>query len=111
MAEEPKKERGRWTSKRKREAVLRLLRGEDLDVVSREMKVTATTLAKWRDAFLDAGLAGLKTRASDVRDDQIRELHRKVGELTMDNELLNEKIDRMEAGDGRPFVRKRPWLK
>ena len=46
MSSGPRKERGRWTSKRKREAVLRLLRGEDLDVVSREMKVTAATLAR-----------------------------------------------------------------
>lgn len=111
MTSELKKERGRWTSKRKRDAVLRLLRGEDLDVVSREMKVTAATLAKWRDAFLDAGLTGLKSRASDARDSQIRDLQRKVGELTMDNELLNEKIDRMEAAETVPFARKRPWLK
>ena len=110
MSAESRKERGRWTSKRKREAVLRLLRGEDLDVVSREMKVNAATLAKWRDAFLEAGQAGLKTRGADHRDEQIRELQRKVGELTMDNELLNEKIDRME-GDTVPFVPRRPWLK
>jgi transposase-like protein len=90
--------------------VLRLLRGEDLDVVSREMKVTAATLAKWRDSFVEAGLAGLKTRRSDHRDEQIRELQRKVGELTMNNELLHEKIDRME-GDAVPFVPRRPWLK
>ena len=110
MSAEPKKERGRWTSKRKREAVLRLLRGEDLDVVSREMKVTGATLSKWRDAFLDGGLAALKSRNADHRDDRIRDLQRKVGELTMDNELLNEKIDRME-GDTVPFAPRRPWLK
>jgi transposase-like protein len=111
MSAEPKKEQGRWTSKRKREAVLRLLRGEDLDVVSREMKVTAATLSKWRDAFLDAGQAGLKTRGTDPRENHIRKLERKVGQLAMENELLNEKIDLMEAEDVRPFVRKRPWLK
>gem|GEM_PF-4917128 len=33
-------ERGRFSSKRKREAVLRLLRGEDLDLLSRELGVT-----------------------------------------------------------------------
>ena len=68
MSAESKKERGRWTSKRKAEAVLWLLRGEDLDVVSREMKVTAATLSKWRDSFLEGGLAGLKTRGSDPRE-------------------------------------------
>ena len=31
----PKSDRGRFSAKRKRDAVLRLLRGEDLDIVSR----------------------------------------------------------------------------
>lgn len=110
MSADSRKERGRWTSKRKREAVLRLLRGEDLDVVSRELKVTAASLAKWRDAFVEAGLEGLKTHGGDQRDEQIRNLERKVGQLTMDNELLNEKIDRMES-ETVPFAPRRPWLK
>jgi len=33
-------ERGRWSAKAKREAVLRLLRGEGIDALSRELKVT-----------------------------------------------------------------------
>src|SRR5690606_25630580 len=41
------KERGRWSAKSKRDAVLRLLRGEDLDTVSRESKVTAAKLTEW----------------------------------------------------------------
>ena len=50
MTQTPPKERGRWTSKRKREAVLRLLGGDSLDVVTREMKVTAATPSKRREA-------------------------------------------------------------
>lgn len=42
------------------EAVLRILRGEDLDSLSRELGVTAATLSEWRDDFLAAGQAGLK---------------------------------------------------
>lgn len=38
-----------------RDAVLRLLRGEDLDTVSRSLGVAAATLSGWRDAFLDGG--------------------------------------------------------
>ena len=111
MSPKSKSERGRWTSKRKREAVLRLLRGEDLDVVSRQLGVTGATLAKWREAFLDAGQAALKSRKSSAEEDRVRMLERKLGQVTMENELLYEKIDRMEADDIRPFVRKRPWLK
>ena len=104
MSEKPKREQGRWTSKRKREAVLRLLRGEDIDVVSRELGVTGATLAQWRAAFIDAGQAALKSKRGDHREERIRKLERKLGQVTMENELLNEKIDRMEADDVRPFV-------
>jgi hypothetical protein len=48
--------------------VLRLLRGEDLELVSRELGVMAAELTAWRDAFLVAGEASLKTRPADVRD-------------------------------------------
>jgi transposase len=43
---------GRMSRQRKTAAVLRLLRGEDLEIVSRELGVTAATLTGWRDAFL-----------------------------------------------------------
>lgn len=56
---------GRMSRQRKRDAVLRLLRGEDLETVSRALGVTAATLSGWRDAFLSAGEAGLATRPAD----------------------------------------------
>ena len=80
-------ERGRFSSQRKTAAVLRLLRGEDLELVSRELGVTAATLSGWRDDFLAGGQAALKSRPADDRDDEIARLRAKVGELTMDNEL------------------------
>jgi len=91
-------EQGRWTSQRKTEVVLRLLRGEDLETLSRELKVTAARLSEWREEFLAAGRSGLKSRAPDVRDDEIRRLRAKVGELTMDKEVLEE-IIRLRGGD------------
>ena len=54
--------------------------------------MTAADLSAWRDAFLEAGEAGLKTRARDDRDATIGRLRAKVGELTMDAELLAAKI-------------------
>ena len=51
---------------RKRDAVLRLLRGEDLEMVSRSLGVTAATLSGWRDAFLVAGEASLTSRPTDA---------------------------------------------
>ncbi len=95
----PGRER-RMTAGRKREAVLRLLRGEPLEIVARELSVTAADLSAWREAFLEAGAASLKARERDDRDEKIDRLQSKLGEVLMDNELLQAKIDRLEAGGG-----------
>ena len=96
-----KTERGRFSSRRKAEAVLRLLRGEDLDLLSRELKVTPSTLSGWRTAFLSAGQAGLKTRQSDGREEEVRSLKAMVGDLTMRLEVSREAVRRHP--DGLPF--------
>lgn len=98
-------ERGRFSAKRKRDAVLRLLRGEDLDLLSRELGVTGAALAGWRDAFLEGGLDAMRTRARDEQDATVEQLQRKLGEVTMANELLEAKIEVLEAG--RPLVGRR----
>ena len=98
-------ERGRWSSRRKAEVVLRVLRGEDLDALSRELGVTAGTLAQWREQSLAGGQAAVKSRPADERGDELGRLRAKVGELTMENELLRERARRAE-GDG-PFGRRR----
>jgi transposase-like protein len=90
------------------EAVLRLLRGEAVDAVSRGLGVTAATLSGWREQFLAGGQARLKSRASDERDEEIQRLRAKVGEITMDNELLLERSLRAEKKYGvRPGRSKR----
>jgi transposase-like protein len=90
--------RGRFSAPRKAQAVLRLLRGEDLELLSRELRVVASTLSLWREQFLAAGQSSLKgkTGKADERDEQISRLKKKVGELTMDNELLREKAQGLE---------------
>ena len=88
----------RFSVKRKSVAVLRLLRGEDLELVSREYQVTAATLSQWRETLLAGGQSSLQSKKADVRDDQLQQLQSKVGELTMANDLLEHKIERMERG-------------
>ena len=97
--------RRRMSARRKQSAVLRLLRGEALELVSRELGVTAAELSAWRDAFLAAGEGSLKTRPADGRDHEIGRLKAKVGDLTMMTELLEAKIERLEGG--RPLARRR----
>lgn len=101
-------EDGRFSAKRKTEAVLQLLRGEDLDLLSREYKVTAGKLSQWRDAFLAGGQAGLQSGTGDDRDQQIQQLQAKVGELTMAKDLLEHKIERVEGGPSLPARRSKP---
>jgi len=91
-------ERGRFSSHKKVEAVLRVLRGEDLDLVSRELSVTAATLSDWRDQFLAGGQANLKRRTADGRDEELARLKALVGDLTMRLELSRAAVQRLRGG-------------
>ena len=95
---------GRWSSRRKVTVVLELLRGDDLELLSRRYGVTAATIAGWRDVFLAGGEAGLKSRETDVEDEEKLRLKSVVADLAMNNELLKEKIRHLEQN--RPLA---PW--
>ncbi len=90
-----KAERGRFSSHKKVEAVLRVLCGEDLDLVSRELGLTAATLSAWRDQFLASSQAGLKSRAADGRDEELARLKALVGDLTGRLERSREAVQRL----------------
>src|SRR5262249_20690678 len=87
----------RFSAQKKTEVVLRLLRGEALDLLSRELGIPAVRLSTWRAAFLDAGQDALKKQPLDSRDREIGRLREKLGEATMEMELLREKIGRLET--------------
>jgi transposase-like protein len=95
----------RFSAPKKTEVVLRLLRGEEIDLLSRELGVPAARLAAWRDTFLSGGQEAMKKQPLDARDREIARLREKLGESTMDNELLREKLARVETG--RPLRRRR----
>ena len=78
----------RWSAKRKADAVVRLLRGERLEQLARELRVEAHRLAAWRDEFLAAGTEGLTASPAPPEERRLREAARKIGELTMENEIL-----------------------
>ena len=85
--------------------VARLSRGEPLDLVARQTNVSVARLTDWRDRALAGAATALKERERDDRDDEIARLKSKVGEITMDNELLNAKIAAMEGK--RPLAHRR----
>ncbi len=82
----------RWSVARKREVVLRLLRGESLEALSRELGVEPYRLARWREKAL-LGLEGaLKAREGDATQAALDAAMQRIGELTMENELLWQRV-------------------
>ena|SRR5215207_10881708 len=98
---------GRMSRRRKRDAVLRLLRGEDLETVSRALGVTAAALSGWRDAFLAAGEAGLATRPTAGETPEGERLKARLGAMLLERELLEAKIAALEARSPGPLARRR----
>lgn len=103
-----KQKKRRLSARMKQEIVLQVLRGGDLDLASREHGVTAAMITRWRDEFLEAGTQALKGRGRNGESPEVAELHKKIGEITMDNELLRDKIRRMESDS--PLARRRSRL-
>ena len=98
---------GRMSRQRKRDAVLRLLRGEALGWVSRALGVTAATLTAWRDAFLAAGEASLTSRPTGGEELESKRLKARLGEMLLERELLEAKIAALEARGPGPLARRR----
>ena len=80
----------RWSAGRKKEVVLRLLRNEPLDDLSREVSVPIYKLEQWRDRSLAAIDAGLKERQNDPVSAQLDDANRRIGELVMEIEILRK---------------------
>ncbi len=94
----------RFSARRKLAAVTRLLRGEPLETVARELNVTVARLSEWRARALRGAETAMKERERDARDEELLQLKAKLGEVTMANELLEQKIAALEGG--RPLGRR-----
>ena len=88
----------RWSVQRKSELVLRLLRGEALDAVSRESQVPAHELESWKRIFLEQGTRGLKTR-SDPEERELTLARAKSGDLMKRLELAEHLIKKRGLTD------------
>jgi hypothetical protein len=100
----------RWSAKAKTEVVLRLVRGEAVDVVSREIQVPARELEAWRRTFLEAGGEGLKKRYGEGDARLLKQAQAKVGELAMKLELVEMLLEKRGYGDELARLKKsRGW--
>ena len=84
----------RWSASRKREVVLRLMRGESAELLSRELGLPLFKLEQWRQRAEAALEGALKEREGDPADGQLAAAMQRIGELTMENELLRAKRER-----------------
>jgi transposase len=87
----------RWSKRRKAEVVMRLIRGESLDDVSRAAGVEISRLERWRDKAMHGLEEGLREREGDPIQAALDEANRRIGELSMEVELLREKARRSGA--------------
>ena len=92
----------RWSASRKRDVVLRLLRGESVEALSREVGVEVYRLEKWRGKALNGIDNGLREREGDPIQSELDAAMKRIGELTMEIELLRARIGRPD-----PLGRKR----
>jgi len=84
----------RWSTRRKLAVVQRLVAGESLEIVSREIGVPIYQLEEWREKALLGMEEALKAHAQDPAERKLAEAQRRIGELTMENELLRERCRR-----------------
>jgi transposase len=92
----------RWSAWRKEEVVLRLLRGESLDLLARETGQAAGVISGWREDFIAAGREGLKSRPAPAEDRALADAQRKIGELSMDLDIAKALLEEVERRPRRP---------
>jgi hypothetical protein len=71
-----------------------ILCGESLDSLSRELGEEIYRLEKWRDAALGGIDVALKSRNEYPQKAEYDSARKRVGELTMENELLWQRVRR-----------------
>ena len=84
----------RWTAKRRVALVLEILRGETTAAeAARRHGLTVAEIEQWKERFLGGAENALRSRPLDdeaLKDQEIKRLQRKVGELVMDIDILKE---------------------
>src|SRR4029450_4899734 len=83
----------RWSAQRKMEIVLRLVRGEALDEVAREIQVPVHEVEEWLPVR-EGGPQGLKRRGVDPEERELRRLQAKIGDMTMRLELAEHLLEK-----------------
>lgn len=94
IADTGKSEHKRWTATRKMEVILRYMRGEALDALSREIGVAASQVEEWHQTAVRGIEDSLKSRTGEPLQAELDLAKKRIGELSMENELLRERSRR-----------------
>lgn len=91
----------RWTAKRRVALVVQVLKGElSAAEAARRHDLTVGEIEDWKEKFLLGAENALRSRPRDdeaLKDEHIKRLKQKVGELVLDLDIMKE------AMKGRPF--------
>jgi transposase-like protein len=86
----------RWTTTRRVALVVSLLKGEtSVAEAARRHGLTVAEVEDWREKFLLGAENALRTRPKDeeaVKDEPIKRLKQKIGELVLDNDMVREAL-------------------
>ena len=86
----------RWTAKRRATLVLSLLKGDtSVAEAARRHGLTVAAIEDWRDRFLLGAENALRSRPKDdeaLKEEQIKKLKQKIGDLVLDNDILREAL-------------------
>lgn len=86
----------RWTAKRRVALVVSILKGEtSVAEAARQQGLTVAEVEAWREKFLLGAENALRTRPRDeeaLKEEQIKKLKQKIGDLVLDNDILREAL-------------------
>jgi len=86
----------RWTAKRRAALILRVLKGEtSVAEAARQHGFTVVEVEGWQEQFLRSAENGLRRRPKDedaLKDEQIKKLKQKIGDLVVENDVLREAL-------------------
>ena len=84
----------RWSAQRKLEIVMQLFMGGSIDEVSRDIGVEIYRLEEWKQEAMAGMESRFKKRSTDPMAQELLRAKQKIGDLSMEVELLREKADK-----------------
>lgn len=104
VAEEEKEDVQRWTTKRKVALVISIIKGEtSIQEAARQHGLTVAELEEWKERFFLGAENALRARPKDdeaLREEQVKKLKQKIGDLVMDIDILREAAKRHPTPPG-----------